>query len=407
MAVGPDQFPVMHPVKGFSLGVTRAQIRKPDRRDLVVMRAAPGSTIAGAFTLNVFCAAPVQVCRNHLRSASEQLPIYLVTNTGYANAGRGAPGLDDCLAICSALAKQTEVPVEQIFPFSTGVIGEAMPVDRIVKGLPACLDALDENGWEEAAFGIMTTDTRPKGVSLQRCFQGQTVTITGIVKGAGMIRPNMATMLSYLATDVAIDAGLLQKLVRDAVELSFNRATVDGDTSTNDSCIVIATGQSGVTISEGCEDFAAFREMLTLALVELAQAIVKDGEGATKFVTIQVDGAVSEAEAREIAFTVAHSPLVKTALFASDPNWGRILAAVGRAQVENLDVEKVFLYLDHVLVAERGGLAKSYREALGAGVLANDSFTIRLVLGRGDASCAVWTTDFSYDYVKINADYRS
>lgn len=408
MAVGPDSFPVMHGVKGFSLGVTKANVRKPDRRDLVVMKAVEGSTLAGAFTTNAFCAAPVQVCRKHLREGAEHThPWYLITNTGYANAGTGAGGMDDCFAVCEALAAETSVSVTHILPFSTGVIGERMPVQRVVAGLPRCIANLSENGWDEAALGIMTTDTRPKGASLQLHFGDQTVTITGIAKGAGMIRPNMATMLSYVATDAAVESALLQTLIRDAVELSFNRATVDGDTSTNDACVVVATGQSGVVISEAAEGFEIFRAALRQVLIELAQAVVKDGEGATKFVTVSVHGAASVAEAKEVAFTVAHSPLVKTALFASDPNWGRILAAVGRAQVDRLDVEKVYLHLDDVLVAERGGLSPQYREALGAAVMQKDTFTIRLSLGRGEASADIWTTDFSYDYVKINADYRS
>lgn len=408
MAVGPDNFPVMHPVKGFKLGVTRAHVRKPDRRDLVVMQAAAGSTVAGAFTTNAFCAAPVQVCRKHLREGQSQSGSwYLVTNTGFANAGTGAVGMDDCLVVCAALAERSGVALEHVLPFSTGVIGERLPVERVVAGLAACLENLDESGWSEAAHGIMTTDTRPKGASLQLLLQGKTVSITGIAKGAGMIRPNMATMLSYLATDAAVETALLQKLIREAVELSFNRATVDGDTSTNDSCIIVATAQSGAIVTENSADFEAFRAGLTQILVELAQAVVKDGEGATKFVTVSVEGALSVEEAKEVAFTVAHSPLVKTALFASDPNWGRILAAVGRANVQQLDVEKVYLHLDDVLVAEKGGLSAEYREAQGAAVMQKDAFTIRLSLGRGDARADVWTTDFSYDYVKINADYRS
>lgn len=408
MAVGPDTFPLMHPVKGFKLGVTKAHVRKPDRRDLVVMEAATGSTLAGAFTTNTFCAAPVQVCRRHLREGSDAAgQWYLVTNTGFANAGTGAAGMEDCNAVCQSLADSVGVNINHILPFSTGVIGERLPVDRVVAGLPACIANLSEDNWSEAAHGIMTTDTRPKGASLQVVLDGKTVTITGIAKGAGMIRPNMATMLSYVATDAAVSTGVLQMLIREAVELSFNRATVDGDTSTNDSCVIAATGQSGFVVQEGAAGFEEFRAALCQVLVELAQAVVKDGEGATKFVTVRVEGALSVAEAKEVAFTVAHSPLVKTALFASDPNWGRILAAVGRAEVSELDVEKVYLHLDDVLVAEKGGLSPQYREAQGAAVMQKDAFTIRLSLGRGDASADIWTTDFSYDYVKINADYRS
>lgn len=408
MAVGPDNFPEMYPVKGFKLGVTKAHVRKPDRRDLVIMQAAAGSTLAGAFTTNAFCAAPVQVCRKHLREgASVAGAWFLVTNTGFANAGTGVAGMEDCMAVCQALADTTGGEMTHVLPFSTGVIGERLPVDRVVAGLPACIDNLAEDNWSEAAHGIMTTDTRPKGASVQLVLGGKTVTITGIAKGAGMIRPNMATMLSYVATDAAVSTDLLQLLIREAVELSFNRATVDGDTSTNDSCVIAATGQSGFVVEQGADGFAEFRAALCQVLIELAQAVVKDGEGATKFVTVRVEGALSVAEAKEVAFTVAHSPLVKTALFASDPNWGRILAAVGRAQVNDLDVEKVYLHLDDVLVAEKGGLSPQYREAQGAAVMQKDAFVIRLSLGRGDAAADIWTTDFSYDYVKINADYRS
>jgi glutamate N-acetyltransferase/amino-acid N-acetyltransferase len=408
MAVGPDTFPPMYPVAGFRLGVTRAHVRKPDRRDLVIMEAAKGSTVAGAFTTNAFCAAPVQVCRLHLRQEGGDQPWYLVTNTGFANAGTGEAGMQDCLDVCAALADKTRVAVARVLPFSTGVIGERLPVDRVVAGLPAALEALDENGWQEAALGIMTTDTRPKGASLRVVLSGGAVHITGIAKGAGMIRPDMATMLSYVATDAAIATPLLQSLIRDAVAVSFNCATVDGDTSTNDSCVLVATGASGVTVDpDNVADKELFRTALTDVLVQLAHAVVRDGEGATKFVTINVEGARSLAEARDVAFSIAHSPLVKTALFASDPNWGRILAAAGRAGVQSFDVNLVSLYLDDVLVAEQGGLSPGYRESQGAAVMAQEEFTIRLVLGRGDASVKVWTTDFSYDYVKINADYRS
>lgn len=408
MAVGPDTFPFMHPVAGFRLGVTRAHVRKPDRRDLVIMQAAPGSTVAGAFTTNAFCAAPVQVCREHLRSGVSSGAWYLITNTGFANAGTGQAGMQDCLAVCAALAEKAAVPVTRVLPFSTGVIGERLPVDRIVAGLPAALDALDENGWQEAGLGIMTTDTRPKGASVRIELSRGVVHITGIAKGAGMIRPDMATMLSYVATDAAVATPLLQALIREAVAVSFNCATVDGDTSTNDSCVLVATGASGVSVDESAgEDLESFRAALTDVLVQLAHAVVRDGEGATKFVTVRVEGARSLSEARDVAFSIAHSPLVKTALFASDPNWGRILAAAGRAGVPDFDVDRVSLYLDDVLVAEQGGLSPGYREAQGAAVMAREEFTIRLVLGRGSASVDVWTTDFSYDYVKINADYRS
>lgn len=410
MAVGKETFGNLLPVKGFRLGTTKAVVKKPDRRDLVVMEAAAGSTIAGVFTLNAFCAAPVHICKDHLAQTGGQAAqkTYLITNTGYANAGTGEPGMRNALAVCDGLADAVGVPRTCVLPFSTGVIGEPLPVERIVKGIPAAVAALSEDGWHDAAHGIMTTDTRPKGVSVQLQLEGKTVTITGIAKGAGMIKPNMATMLGYVATDAAIGAPLLQKLLKEAVDLSFNAITVDGDTSTNDSCMLIATGQSGVAIKvEKPENLALFQAALNDVFVQLAHAIVRDGEGATKFITVSVEQAESLEEAREVAYTVAHSPLVKTALFASDPNWGRILAAVGRANVDALDVSKVSLYLNEVLVAQAGALAPSYTEAAGAAEMQKEDILIRIVLERGAVNACVYTTDFSYDYVKINADYRS
>lgn len=410
MAVGKETFGTLHPVKGFRLGTTQAGVKKADRRDLVVMEAAAGSSIAGVFTLNAFCAAPVHICKQHLQQIEGfcEQTTYLITNTGYANAGTGERGMQNALAVCDALAEKAGVARSQIFPFSTGVIGETLPVDRIVKGIPACLGALLENGWHDAAHGIMTTDTRPKGVSVQLHLEGKTVTITGISKGAGMIKPNMATMLGYVATDAAIAPALLQRLAKEAADESFNAITIDGDTSTNDSCMLIATGQSGVAIKlEKPDNYDTFRAALVDVFVQLAHAIVRDGEGATKFVTIAVEQAESVEEAREVAYTVAHSPLVKTALFASDPNWGRIVAAVGRADVEQLDVSKVYVYLNDVLIAEKGALAESYTEAAGAAEMAKEEITIRIALGRGQKKTKVYTIDFSYDYVKINADYRS
>ena len=408
MAVGKETFGTLHPVKGFRLGTTKAGVKKADRRDLVVMAADPGSTVAGVFTQNAFCAAPVHICRRNLQAGVEGGAIYLITNTGYANAGTGDKGMQDALAVCNALAQQVKVDPQQVLPFSTGVIGEPLPVARIVAGMPACLEALSEGGWEEAAYGIMTTDTRPKGASIQLALEGGTVTITGIAKGAGMIKPNMATMLGYVATDAAVEPDLLQRLLKAAADISFNAITVDGDTSTNDSCMLVATGQSGVVIREDRpETLAAFSKALNALYVQLAHAIVRDGEGATKFVTVAVEQAESVDEAREVAYTVAHSPLVKTALFASDPNWGRILAAVGRANVEALDVAKVYVYLNDLLIADAGALADSYTEAAGAAEMAKEDIAIRIRLGRGEASANVYTTDFSYDYVKINADYRT
>lgn len=410
MAVGKETFPEMHPVKGFRMSATQAGIKKPDRRDLVVMEAVAGSSVAGTFTLNAFCAAPVTLCKRHLAAIGGKASsgLFLVTNTGYANAGTGPQGMTNAEAVCQQLAEQAGVPVEQIFPFSTGVIGEPLPVDRVVAGLPDCLSRLSESGWADAAFGIMTTDTRPKGASVQLTLDGKLVTITGISKGAGMIKPNMATMLGYVATDAAIEPELLQTLARNATNQSFNCITVDSDTSTNDSCMLIATGQSGVEIREDNADlFTPFETALNSVFLQLAHAIVRDGEGATKFVEVQVQQANSSEEAREVAYTIAHSPLIKTALFASDPNWGRILAAVGRAPIDALDVNGVSVHLNDVLIAEQGGVAPSYTEAAGSAEMQKEEIVIRVGLGRGEASASVWTTDFSYDYVKINADYRT
>lgn len=410
MAVGKETFGVMHPVKGFRLGTTRAQVKKPDRRDLVVMEAAAGSSIAGTFTKNAFCAAPVSICKGNLKALSghSDSALLLVTNTGYANAGTGEKGMQNAKAVCAALAELADLAPENVFPCSTGVIGEPLPVERIVKGLPQCLAALSEDGWDEAAHGIMTTDTRPKGVSVRLTLAGGTVTITGISKGAGMIKPNMATMLGYVATDAGLAPELLQRLSSEATQASFNSITVDSDTSTNDSCLLVATGQSGVQISESdSEAFTQFKAALMGVYLELAHAIVRDGEGATKFVAVEVAEAASVEEAREVAYTIAHSPLVKTALFASDPNWGRILAAVGRAPIDNLDVNGVSVALNGVLIADAGAVAASYTEAAGAAEMQKEDIAIQVKLGRGSAQATIWTTDFSYDYVKINADYRS
>jgi glutamate N-acetyltransferase / amino-acid N-acetyltransferase len=404
MAVGPGTLPTLHPVKGMRIGIASAGIKKPGRRDLVVMELCEGATVAGVFTLNAFCAAPVQIAKRHLASA----PRYLLTNTGNANAGTGAEGMQDATRCCEALAQLVEQPIERVLPFSTGVIGEKLPVDKIVQALPAALAALDENGWEEAASGIMTTDTRPKAASSQFEYDGKTVTLTGISKGAGMIMPNMATMLAYIGTDAAVAAPLLQRILGVAADKSFNRITIDGDTSTNDSCMLIATGESGLVVDEQDAGLLAqFAAAVEALLLELSHAIVRDGEGATKFVTVQVEGARNSAEALQTAYTIAHSPLVKTALFASDPNWGRILAAVGRAGIENLDLDALKLYLGDVCIVENGGRSPGYTEAAGQQVMQQEDILIRVVLDRGDASETVWTTDFSEEYVRINADYRS
>ena len=402
MAVGKSVFPEMPAIGGVRLGTAMAGIKKPDRRDLVVIEVPEGATVAATFTRNAFCAAPVHVARDHLQHTA---PRYLLVNTGNANAGTGARGRQDAESCCNSLADLAGVDAHQVLPFSTGVIGEPLPVERIAAGLPAALESLSEAGWEMAAEGILTTDTRIKGASMQVELSDGTVTINGISKGSGMIQPNMATMLGFVACDAAIDAARLQQWLRDAVRVSFNAITVDSDTSTNDACTLIATGRGPKV--ESPEDEQRFRAALTTVLTDLAQAIIRDGEGATKFVTLQVEQATSVDEARAVAFTVAHSPLVKTALYASDANWGRILAAVGRAPVDELDVERIVIDLGDVRLVEHGGRADGYTEEAGARVMAQEEIVIRIQLGRGDASATVWTSDLSHDYVSINADYRS
>jgi glutamate N-acetyltransferase/amino-acid N-acetyltransferase len=405
MPVGPTALPELHPVPGIRLGTAKAGIRKKDRRDLVVIECAPGATGGAVFTKNRFCAAPVLVAREHL---SAENPRALLINTGFANAGTGEPGVADAHACCLALANRLGVEAREVLPFSTGVIGERLPVDRLVAGLPVALQTLSEDGWAEAAYGIMTTDTVPKGASRRAVIGGKTVTVTGIAKGAGMIRPDMATMLAFIGTDVAAPRELLRDCVREAAEQSFNRITVDGDTSTNDACVLLASGCSGVRVDDLASDAgAALRQAVTDVCVELAQKIVRDAEGATKFITIEVNGGPNEADSLEVAYTVAHSPLVKTAFFASDPNWGRILAAIGRAKVERLDVARVAIWLNDVCVVRNGGLADDYTEARGAAVMRGGEITVRIELGLGQASARVWTCDFSHDYVRINAEYRT
>lgn len=405
MAVGLGDLPVLHPVSGFELGIASAGIKKPGRRDVVVMRCAPGSTVAGVYTQNAFCAAPVVLCKQRMQSA----PRYLVTNTGNANAATGEPGLQAANAVCAQLAQLVDCPIEQVLPFSTGVIGEPLPVEKINAALPAALADLSTDHWAIAGEGIMTTDTLPKGASVQFEYQGVTVTVTGISKGAGMIRPNMATMLGYMATDAAVSQDVLQNLLHDAANKSFNRITIDGDTSTNDSCILVATGQAQVapiTQPEG-ELYNALREAINQVAMQLAQAIVRDGEGATKFVTVQVQGGAQQQECLDVAYAVAHSPLIKTALFASDPNWGRIVAAIGYAGVHDLNIEGVNVFLDDVCIVAQGGRAQSYTEEQGAAIMQQSEITIRIELGRGACSETIWTTDLSHEYVRINAEYRS
>ena len=397
----------LHAVAGLQIGVTEAGVRKANRKDLTVMTLDEGTSVGAVFTQNRFCAAPVQLCKQHLAAG---LGIRaLVINTGVANAGTGQDGLNHAFAVCSALAKELGVQPQHILPFSTGVIMEPLPVQRIVDGLPKALAARAEANWSLASQAIMTTDTLPKAISLQIQMDGRTVTITGISKGAGMIRPNMATMLGFLATDAAIDPSLMHALAHELAEASFNRITIDGDTSTNDSFVVIATGKAGnAPVSDWQNPAAAvLKHGLIDVATWLAQAIVRDGEGATKFITVRVEGGRDTAECRQVAYAIAHSPLVKTAFFASDPNLGRILAAVGYAGVADLDQGLIELFLDDVHVATRGGRHPDYREADGQRVMKQDEITVRVLLGRGQAHDQVWTCDLSHEYVTINADYRS
>ncbi|NAW35139.1 bifunctional glutamate N-acetyltransferase/amino-acid acetyltransferase ArgJ [Halomonas alimentaria] len=405
MAVGDATFPEMPAIPGVRLGTAMAGIKKPGRRDLVVIESPEGARMAGAFTRNAFCAAPVTVAREHL--ASGEAPRYLVINTGNANAGTGEIGLRDARASCAELARLAGVDARAVLPFSTGVIGEPLPMERLLGGLPAALDSLDEGAeaWHQAGEGILTTDTRAKGASVTLEIAGERVVINGIAKGSGMIQPNMATMLAFVATDASLEQELLDRLLRESVERSFNCITVDGDTSTNDACVLISTQRGPVVADE--EAIAIFRNGLQRVMSELAQAIIRDGEGATKFVTLQVDGATSRQEALDVAFTVANSPLVKTALYASDANWGRILAAVGRAPVADFDVSRVTIDLGEVRLVEGGGRAPGYTEEAGSAVMGREEIPIRIALDRGGESATVWTTDLSHDYVSINADYRS
>jgi glutamate N-acetyltransferase / amino-acid N-acetyltransferase len=397
----------LRPVHGVRIGVAMAGVRKANRRDLVVFELAEGSAVAGVFTSNRFCAAPVQLCRTHL--AAGHAVRALLVNTGNANAGTGADGLARARRSCAALATLMGVRPEQVLPFSTGVIMETLPVERIEAGLPAALAALGDANWAEAAAGIMTTDTLPKAASRRVQIGGKPVTLSGISKGAGMIRPDMATMLGFIATDVAIDPGLLPGLLQDAADASFNRISIDGDMSTNDSLVLVATQRAGNApiASLGSADGQLLRDALVSLAQELAQAIVRDGEGATKFITVQVQGGRDVAECKRAAYAVAHSPLVKTAFFASDPNLGRILAAVGYAGIADLDQGLIDMFLDDVHVVERGGRKPTYREEDGQRVMKQSEIGIRVDLHRGSAQALVWTCDLSHDYVSINADYRS
>lgn len=407
--LSPPDAASLHPVSGVRIGVAEAGIRKAGRKDLTVMLLDEGASVGGVFTQNRFCAAPVQVCREHLAAGAGADIRALVINTGCANAGTGAAGLAAARRTCDALAAQLGVRPQQVLSFSTGVILEPLPLERLQAGLPAALADAQPAHWLKAAEGIMTTDTVPKARSVKASVGGAPVTVTGISKGAGMIRPNMATMLGFVATDACVAPGLMPQLARALAESSFNRVTVDGDTSTNDSFIVIATNKAGhapVQSLQSPEGQALFAALLEVARW-LAQAIVRDGEGATKFITVQVEGGQNAAECRQVAYAIAHSPLVKTAFFASDPNLGRILAAIGYSGIADLDTEKIDLYLDGVHVATRGGRHPDYREEDGQRVMKQPEITVRVNLGRGAASETVWTCDLSHEYVSINADYRS
>jgi glutamate N-acetyltransferase/amino-acid N-acetyltransferase len=399
----PDE---LYPVAGVRLGVTEAAIRKLDRKDLLLVELAEGTAVAGVFTGNRFCAAPVIVCREHLAVGGIRA---LVVNTGIANAGTGEPGMAAARATCEAAAALLGCRPQQVLPFSTGVIMEPLPIERLRAGLPACRERLAAGNWFEAAQAIMTTDTLPKAASRRLDLHAKTVTVTGIAKGAGMIRPNMATMLGFVATDAAVSQTALERLVKEAADASFNCITVDGDTSTNDSFVLIATGKAGnAPIDDSaCAAYGVLREAVTAVAARLAQAIVRDGEGATKFISIFVENGRDQLECKSVGYAIAHSPLVKTAFFASDPNLGRILAAIGNAGIADLDVAPIRLWLDDVLVASGGGRDPGYREEDGARVMKQQEITVRVDLARGGAAATVWTCDFSYDYVKINADYRS
>ncbi len=399
----PEQ---LHPVAGIDLGIAMAGVRKANRKDLLLVRIAPGASVAGVFTQNRFCAAPVILAKRHL--ATGRSPRLLVVNTGNANAGTGEDGLERALAVCNAAAAAIGCTAEEVLPFSTGVIMEPLPADRIVAGLPAATADLRSDNWASAAEAIMTTDTVAKAASRTFMVGGRRVTVTGIAKGSGMIHPDMATMLGFVATDAAVPRCVLQKLLEEVADESFNSITVDGDTSTNDSFMLIATGATGVSMAdEAAAGYAELRTAVREVSIQLAQAIVRDGEGATKFITVRVEGGRNRDECRRIGYAIAHSPLVKTAFFASDPNLGRILAAIGYAGVSDLDTSLVDLHLGDVLVASRGGRDPAYRDEDGVAVMQAPEITVRVVLNRGSASATLWTCDFSFDYVKINAEYRT
>jgi len=404
MAVGNVDFPEMKKVSGIRLGSSNAGIKQTERDDILVVEMVEGATCAGVFTQNAFCAVPVHIAKQHLKHN----PRWLLINSGNANAGTGKQGMIDGITCCNALASEVAANEKMVLPFSTGVIGETLPVAKIEHALPKAVANLQEDNWNNAAHAIMTTDTFAKGASFEVEIEGEKITLTGISKGAGMIQPNMATMLGFIATDAKISQELLQKCLATAAEQSFNRITVDGDTSTNDACILMASGLSAaVEIVENNESYTIFSRAVTTICKTLAELIIRDGEGATKLMRILVTEANDNEEAVLVAKTIAHSPLVKTAFFASDPNWGRILAAVGRSGIDNMDLEKVAIYLDDVCIVENGGRAESYTEEKGQQVMDKEEIVVLVVLGRGGAAQEVLTCDFSYDYVRINAEYRT
>ncbi|TXR52005.1 bifunctional glutamate N-acetyltransferase/amino-acid acetyltransferase ArgJ [Reinekea thalattae] len=407
MATGVGITDQLSAVKGVSLGTTCAGIKVENRRDLVIFELAQGTSVGAVFTKNAFCAAPVTLCKTHLAQTNNIR--YLVVNTGNANAGTGKQGMQDALQTCEQIADLAGVEAHQVLPFSTGVIGEYLPMDTILKALPNALSDTAEDHWLEAAEGILTTDTRAKAASQVIEFNGETITVTGIAKGSGMIRPNMATMLAFVATDAAVPAQLLQQMTREATDQSFNRITVDSDTSTNDACVLVATGQAQAAAisSDQDERYAALLKAVKQVMLSLAQQIIRDGEGANKFIEVAVEGALNTEEALKVAYSVADSPLFKTAMSASDANWGRILMAVGKSGVEALDVDKIDVYLGDAQIVAQGERAAQYTEEQGAAAVAGEDIRVRICLNRGEVSDTVWTSDLSYEYVRINAEYRS
>jgi glutamate N-acetyltransferase / amino-acid N-acetyltransferase len=404
MTVGSVVFPDMPAISTIRLNAVSAGIKKNNQLDLMLMELPTSATVAGVFTQNAFCAAPVTVCKQHLI----QRPRYILVNSGNANACTGEQGITDVLDCCKAIEANADVSYQQVLPFSTGVIGERLPADKIISAIPALLSGLDKFHWPLAANGIMTTDTCPKGASSTFEYQGETIVVNGISKGAGMINPNMATMLGFIATNATVKQDVLDVLSFNAANQSFNRITIDGDTSTNDSCILIAAGETTCVVDDSGSELFRLLEMAVNSVYKtLAQAIVRDGEGATKFITVQVEEGATANECLQVAYAIAHSPLVKTACFASDPNWGRIVAAIGYAGIESLNVDNIRVYLDDVLIVENGGRADSYREAAGQDVMNQNEITLRVCLGRGDAAETIWTTDLSHEYVTINAEYRT